>query len=188
MVAYTRPPWQAFDAETPLGPLPTYRNDALGQRSTSKCPEVTLRHTEALYEAGQGFGTHGTSIGGGEAGRESKQMIYDLPSLSEDEIERVSQLYYLTENIKENKDLRQHLHSILNLVKLATRYPGAFLGFMDVDAFVEMAAASRAMQTYPRRETICAHTILREPGVRRSSFTDAAVTCAMHEPQERGTD
>ena len=92
---------------------------------------------------------------------------YLYPTLSPKEKDRLKRFYYLTEGADKDHELLEHLSDLVSLVRETSDYEICNLGFSDIDNYVQMVAEGMDTVTVPRRESICSHTIVLQPGVSR---------------------
>ena len=89
---------------------------------------------------------------------------YLFPTLTKHERERVTSLWYYTRDITQDKPFLAYLQHTVDLVKELTERDCAVVGLLDLDYYTQLVIANAPLDVTPRRETICAHTIMQEPG------------------------
>lgn len=90
---------------------------------------------------------------------------YLVPSLAEDEYARLTWLWYYTRDIQDDTELLDKLYQVLSLVKATVGWDVEFIGLVEAEHFTQVAAQNMPLTSFPRKESLCAHTINQEPGV-----------------------
>lgn len=91
------------------------------------------------------------------------------PLLCANERRRLSEFWYLTSGIHDDRALATHLQSLLTIVKDLYDFDTAVIQLIDNDRSSSIDMNGWQETCCPRRETACAHTMLLQPGVSLSN-------------------
>lgn len=97
---------------------------------------------------------------------ELKISSYLPPTLARNERQRLTMLWYLTNEIMDDAELLQRLQDIIGLVHTFLGREMVSLTLVAENACTIVATHGMSLAVIPRRETICAHTISQAYPVR----------------------
>ena len=89
---------------------------------------------------------------------------YLYPTLTRNERQRLTMLWYYTHQLLEDNDLLKRLQEKVELVQQFLGWEFAICGLISNDNFTRLAAAGLPLAILPRRESTCSHTIHQKPG------------------------
>lgn len=95
----------------------------------------------------------------------SSKDPFFYPLLCANERRRLSEFWYLTSGIHDDRALAAHLQSLLTIVKDLYDFDTAVIQLIDNDRSSSIDMNGWQETCCPRRETACAHTMLLQPGV-----------------------
>lgn len=92
---------------------------------------------------------------------------YLMPTLTKNERQRLTMLWYYTRNIQQDPQLLQRLNEKISLVREFMGWEFAIAGILTNNSYIRIATAGLPLKALPRRESTCAHTVNQQSGVSR---------------------
>lgn len=89
---------------------------------------------------------------------------YLRPTLTRHERLRLTIVWYYARHVLQDETLLQKLQSIVEMVKQFIGWDTAVVGLIDEAVYNRLATANMPVNTIPRREAMCAHTINQDGG------------------------
>ncbi|EIN04852.1 hypothetical protein PUNSTDRAFT_146174 [Punctularia strigosozonata HHB-11173 SS5] len=86
---------------------------------------------------------------------------YLFPLLARNELQRLTSLWYYTKFIQNDHDLLAQLQGAVDVVHDIMQQDCTSLGLMDHDDYTHIVTRNHPLSTVPRRDALCAHTIMQ---------------------------